>query len=70
MVFKALLAEMKRFELLRRFKPTYRISSADPSATWVHLRICQLALPVDYYQIFIKAKQLFYYAIKININQE
>ena len=33
------LAEMKRFELLRRFEPTYRISSADPSATWVHLQI-------------------------------
>ena len=33
------LAEMKRFELLRRFEPTYRISSADPSTTWVHLQI-------------------------------
>ena len=32
------LAEMKRFELLRRFEPTYRISSADPSASWVHLQ--------------------------------
>ena len=35
------LAEMKRFELLRRFEPTYRISSADPSTTWVHLQICR-----------------------------
>lgn len=33
------LAEMKRFELLRRFEPTYRISSADPSTTWVHLQL-------------------------------
>ena len=32
------LAEMKRFELLRRFEPTYRISSADPSTAWVHLQ--------------------------------
>ena len=34
-----LLAEMERFELSRRFEPTYRISSADPSTAWVHLRI-------------------------------
>ena len=30
---------MERFELSRRFEPTYRISSADPSTAWVHLRI-------------------------------
>ena len=35
------LAEMKRFELLRRFEPTYRISNPDPSTTWVHLQICR-----------------------------
>ena len=34
------LAEMQRFELWRRFEPTYCISSADPSTTWVHLQIC------------------------------
>ena len=33
------MAEMERFELSRRFEPTYRISSADPSTAWVHLRI-------------------------------
>ena len=40
------LAEVKRFELLRRFKPTYRISSADPSTTWVHLRILKIGCPI------------------------
>ena len=34
---------MERFELSRRFEPTYRISSADPSTAWVHLRIFQPA---------------------------
>ena len=33
------LAEMQRFELWRRFEPTYCISSADPSTTWVHLQV-------------------------------
>ena len=30
---------MERFELSHRFEPAYRISSADPSTTWVHLQI-------------------------------
>ena len=38
------LAEMERFELSRRFEPTYRISSADPSTTWVHLRAGSYAI--------------------------
>ena len=36
---------MEGFEPSRRLSPTYRISSADPSATWVHLLICARSKP-------------------------